>query len=104
MYDPLLQHPVLFALQHIVDLSQQAEPQVACIFEHAAALAPGESDRGRRQGAAEESKSLPPGHRRGEDTGNVIDELVHVFGPENARYARKRWPDYSTRPGLLTQP
>src|SRR5204862_6015888 len=40
-----------------------------------------DGDDGRRQGAAEELHGLPPGHRRGEDTGNVIEEIVHMFGP-----------------------
>jgi hypothetical protein len=49
-------------------------------WSRAGGLNAGEGDDGRGQGAAEELHGLPPGHRRGEDTGNVIDEIIHKFG------------------------
>src|SRR5439155_3191744 len=70
----------------------------------AGGLNTGNGDDGRRQGAAKEFESPPPGHRRGEDTGNVIDEIVHVFGPGMRGMRRQRWPDHSTPPDLLAQP
>jgi len=63
-----------------------------------------ERNEGGCESAAEQLHRLPPGHRRGEDTGNVIDEIVHVFGPKMRGMRRKRWPDHSTRPNLLAQP
>ena len=38
-----------------------------------------------RQGPAEEFHGLPPRHRRGKDTGNVIDQVAHLYSSWNGR-------------------